>query len=140
MNLSRLLAILVVLVLFFLSVKNSLSVTMNGGKATAVCVSEQRKTTSQSRRPLAARESRFRYTDEKGDSHTASIWISFTRPEAGEKVEIRYAKNAPQLIDYDSVVFVWMLPAILGSLLLFPLAKFFLRRTNQNYEVDASSG
>jgi hypothetical protein len=129
MKLSKLLSILAVLVLFCLAAKNSLTVTMNGGKATAICVSEPRKTSRRSRRFLAARESRFRYTDENGDSHMASIWISLTRPKAGDKVEIMYAKDSPQLIYYDSMPFVWMLPAILGSLLLFPLTKFFLRRT-----------
>lgn len=125
---TKLLAILAVLALFCLSAKNSLTVTMNGGKATAVCVSEPRKTTRQSRRPLSARESRFRYVDENGDSHMASIWISLSRPKAGDEVEILYAKESPELIYYDSVLFVWMLPAISGSLLLFPLTKFFLRR------------
>ena len=129
MKLSKLLAILAVLVLFCLSAKNSLTVTMNGGKATALCVSEPRKTTKRSRRFLAARESRFRYTDENGESHMASIWISLTRPKAGDKVDIMYAKDSPQLIYYDSVLFVWMLPAILGCLLLFPLTKFCLRCT-----------
>jgi hypothetical protein len=129
MKLSKPLVILAVLVLFCLSAKNSLTVTMNGGKATAVCVSEPRKTTRRSRKFLAARECRFRYTDENGDAHRASIWISLTRPKAGDKVEIIYAKDSPKLIYYDSILFVWMLPAILGSLLLFPLTKFFLRRT-----------
>ena len=128
MKLSKLFAILAVLVLFCLSMKNTLTVTMNGSKATAVCVSEPTKTTRRSRSFLAARESRFRYTDENGDSHKASIWISPTRPKAGDNVEIIYAKDSPQLIYYDSMLFVWMLPAILGSTLLFPLAKFFLRR------------
>ena len=61
----------------------------------------------------------------------ASIWISLTRPKAGDEVEIMYAKDSPQLIYYDSMLFVWMLPAILGGLLLFPLTKFFLRRTKK---------
>lgn len=125
----KLIAIIAVLVLFFLSAKNSLTVTMNGSKATAVCVSEPTKTTRRSRRLLAARESRFRYTDENGDSHTASIWISLTKPKVGDEVEIIYAKDSPQLIYYDSQLFVWMLPAILGILLLFPLTKLFIGRT-----------
>lgn len=122
-------AILAVLVFFCLSVRNSLTVTRNGGKATAVCVSEPRSTSRISRGLLAVRECRFRYTDENGDSHKASIWISLTRPKAGETVEIMYAKDSPKLIYYDSILFVWMLPAILGFLLLFPITKFFLRRT-----------
>ena len=128
MNRSRFLAIFVVVVLFCLSVKNSLTVTMNGGKATAVCVSEPTKTTKRTRRLFSARESRFRFTDENGDSQMASIWFSLSRPKVGDEIDILYAKDSPQLIYYDSVAFVWMLPAILGALLLFPLAKFFLFR------------
>lgn len=129
MKLSRLLSILAVLVLFFPSTKNSLTVTINGGKATAVCVTEPRKTSRRSRRFLSARESRFRYTDENGDPQMASIWISLSRPKAGESVEIIYAKNSPQLIYFDSIIFVWMLPAISGGLLLFLITKFILSRT-----------
>ena len=128
MKLSKIVSILVVLVLFCLSIKNSATVTMNGGKATAVCISEPRKTTKRSRRSFSPRESRFRYSDENGETHVASIWISLTRPKSGEKVEIRYAKNSPKLIYYDSVFFVWMLPAILGCLLLVPIGRLLLRR------------
>ena len=132
MNRTKLLAILVFSVLFCLSLKNSLTVTMNGSTATAVCVSEPPKTNRRARRWFSGRESRFRYADENGQTHTASIWISLAKPKVGDEVKIRYAKDSPELIYYDSPAFVWMLPAITGGLLLFPLAKLFVGRTKSD--------
>lgn len=119
----RILTILIVAGLFGWSLKDSLTVAMNSGKATAVCVSQPRTTTRSSRRLTSIRESRFRFTDEEGQEQTASMWFAFPRPQAGEEVAIRYAKNSPQLIYYDSAFSLWMLPGIFGALLLVPLVK-----------------
>ena len=118
---------IVVLVLLGISTKNSITVTMNSGEAIATCINEPRRSTRRSRGLLSIRESRFRYQDENGNSQKASIWFSFPKPKAGDEMEILYAKNSPQLIYYNSVFFVWMLPAIFGSLLAFMPARVALR-------------
>ena len=117
MNPRTILSTIVILVLFGISAKNSITVTMDSGEAVATCISEPSKRTR--RRGLTSiRESRFRYQDEDGNSQEASIWFSIPRPKAGEEVAILYAKSSPQLIYYNSVFFVWMLPLIFGLLLL----------------------
>ena len=122
----KILSIVVVLVLFGWSLKDSLTLTRSSGRATAVCVSEPRNTTRQSRRLTSFNEARFRYTDEEGNAQQASMWLAFPRPKTGDEVAIRYAKSSPELIYYDSAFAVWMWPVILGVLLLIPLGKYFL--------------
>ena len=115
-----------ILVLFGISAKNSITVTMDSGEAVATCISEPSKRTR--RRGLTSiRESRFRYQDEDGNSQEASIWFSIPRPKAGEEVAILYAKSSPQLIYYNSVFFVWMLPLIFGILLTIQPVRIGLR-------------
>jgi hypothetical protein len=49
-----------------------------------------------------------------------AFWLN---PEVGESVPIVYAKGSPDSIYYDSVLHVWMIPALLGSLLIAMVAK-----------------
>lgn len=126
MNIRKILSIVIVLALLGISTKNSITVTMDSGEATATCISEPRKS-SRRNRLFSIRESRFRYQDDDGNSQEASIWFSIPRPKAGEEVEILYAKKSPQLIYYNSVLFVWMLPAIFVVLLAFIPASIAIR-------------
>ncbi|MDA7858743.1 hypothetical protein N9006_00665 [bacterium] len=126
MNIRKILSIVIVLVLLGISTKNSITVTMDSGEATATCISEPRKS-SRRNRLFSIRESRFRYQDDDGNSQEASIWFSIPRPKAGEEVEILYAKKSPKLIYYNSVLFVWMLPAIFGLLLTIQPVRIGLR-------------
>ena len=126
MNFRTILSTVIILVLFGISVKNSITVTMDCGEAIATCISEPRKR-SRRRGLTSIRESRFRYQDEDGNSQPASVWFSIPRPKSGEEVEILYAKKSPQLIYYNSVLFVWMLPAIFGILLTIQPVRIGLR-------------
>ncbi len=54
-----------------------------------------------------------------------AFWLS---PESGESVPIIYAKESPDLIYLDSFFHVWMLPAILGGVLILIVVKRVIRR------------
>ena len=121
-NLFLAVSAITVLVLFGISFKNSLSVTLDGARATAVCTAVEqsaRRSGRAARRSRRFRKYSFRYTDQQGQEHSASIQyrMFWQNPEVGEWVPILYPRSSPALIYYDSVFHVWMYPAILGLLL-----------------------
>ncbi len=137
-NLMLIFSAIVVLVVFCISLKNSLSVTLNGARSMAVCTDADRPVRrSARRRGLRFTKYRFRYTDQDGQEQSATIrygafWLN---PEVGESVPIVYARDSPDSIYYDSVVHVWMFPAIFGSVLIALAAKRVIRR-RPNVEND----
>ncbi len=131
-NLFLAVSAIAVLALLGISSKNSLSVTLDGARATAVCTGVDqpaRRSGRAARRSRRFREYSFRYTDEQGLEHSASIRyrVFWRNPEVGESVPIIYARSSPELIYYDSVFHVWLYPAIFGVLLTAMGAKRLAR-------------
>ena len=130
MNKSLLLVVsaVVVLVLFGITFKNSLTATVRGVPTVAECTQIEKTTKRTSRRRgfrLRFKSYHFRFTDEDGEPQRATIdygafWI---QPQKGDSVPIIYVKDSPSLTYYDSVLHVWMFPGIFGGLLLAMGAK-----------------
>lgn len=128
-NLTTFVSVITVLVLFCISCKNSLSVTLDGARSTAVCTAVDRSVRRSGGRRRITKYS-FRYTDLDGQMHSAAIQyrVFWQRPEVGESVSIVYSTRSPDLIYYDSVFHVWMFPVIFGCLLVAAVVKRVIRR------------
>ena len=135
-NLRLIIGSVILGVLFCVSFANSFSVATSGERTTAVCISSDRPASRARRRRIwRLTKYTFRYTSQDGEVHSPSIrfgpfWLT---PKVGESVPIVYAKGSPDSIYYDSVFHVWMLPAILGGVLIVVVARRLMwRRPNIN--------
>jgi len=127
-QLTKVVSILVVLVLFGFSLKNSIAITLDGVAVTAVCIDQPSVRKRRSRGLVSIRQSEFRFADQQGQQKTASIWVNFTRPKPGADVEILYSKSNPKLIFYNSLLSVWIGPVLLMGLLLVPSIRLIMKR------------
>ncbi len=139
-NVLLIISAIVVLVLFCISLKNSLSVTLDGVRTTAVCTKVDGPARRSSRqRRMRFRTYHFRYTDQEGQAHSPTIRyrMYWKNPDVGESVPIVYATKSPDLIFYDSVFHIWMLPVIFGGLLIAMVVKRVIRRPVERVKAEA---